>query len=127
MEKITLNYKFVIDDTIVSEINYDYADFKSADYLSALSRRKGDVATAVNPVNDYALHFALGVGIILASNKGKGWAAEDFDRLTGSDLWQVTQIGLVFFGARPEEQQQNNSEGQSESTLNASTPLGKSF
>ncbi len=102
METIKLNYPLAIDGGNVSEISYDYADFKTGDYLAAVARRKADAMTASNPVNDYALHFALGVGILLASNKDKGWTAEDFSRLAGSDLWQVTQIGLLFFGAKPE-------------------------
>ena len=122
METLKLNFPFVIDDVPIREIPYDFANFKSSDYLAALGRRKGDIGNAVNPVNDYALHYALGVGVILASNKGKGWTPEDFDRLTGSDLWQVTQLGLVFFGAKPEEPQANSSAGQSVSTPNASTP-----
>ncbi len=102
MQTIKLNYPLLIDGGNIGEISYDYADFKTGDYLAAINRRKGDMATVANPVNDYALHFALGVGIILASNKDKGWTAEDFGRLSGSDLWQVTQIGLLFFAATPD-------------------------
>lgn len=112
METLTLNFPFVIDDAKITEIKYDYADFSVADYLAALGRRKGEFSAMVNPVNDYGLHFALGVGIILASNKDKGWTAEDFDRLKGSDIWQVTQVGLVFFASKPDEQQANSSDGQ---------------
>ena len=113
MDKITLNFPFVINDENITEISYDYADFKTEDYLNALARKKGaDMTTMLNPANDYALHFALGVGIILASNRGKGWTAEDFGRLVGSDIWQVTQVGLVFFGAKPAAPQENSSDGQ---------------
>lgn len=113
MDKITLNFPFVIDDNQITEICYDYKDFGTGDYLDALARKKGgDFTNMQNPANDYALHFALGVGVILASNKGKGWTAEDFNRLVGSDIWQVTQVGMVFFGAKPAAQQENSSGGQ---------------
>lgn len=125
METLKLNYPLPIDGGNVSEITYDYADFKGNDYLKALARRETDVGHAVNPVNDYALHFALGVGILLASNKGRGWTPEDFDRLAGSDLWQVTQVGLVFFGATPGEPQESSSDGPSGPMPNASTPHGR--
>ncbi len=121
METLKLNYPLPIDGGNVSEITYDYADFKGHDYLKALARRETDVGHAVNPVNDYALHFALGVGVILASNKDKGWTPEDFNRLSGSDLWQVTQVGLVFFGATPGEPTESNSGEPSGSMPNAST------
>ncbi len=122
METLKLNYPLPIDGGNVTEIAYDYADFKGYDYLKALARRETDVGHAVNPINDYALHFTLGVGVILASNKDKGWTPEDFNRLAGSDLWQVTQVGLVFFGATPGEPQGNNSGEPSGSTPSASTP-----
>ena len=113
MEKITLSFPFVINDKKITEITYDYTNFQTGDYLDALSRRKGgDPSEFKNPGNDYALMFALGVGVILASNRDKGWTAEDFNRLIASDIWKVTQVGLVFFGVTPEEQPENSSEGQ---------------
>lgn len=109
MDKITLNFPFVVNDQKINDISYDYSCFTTGDYLAALSRRKGGNPTEFqNPANDYALMFTLGVGVILASNRDKGWAAEDFDRLIGSDIWQVTQVGLVFFGAKPDAQQENS-------------------
>lgn len=122
MNKITLNFPFVINDTPITEISIDFEQFKTGDYLAAISRRKSEADKPVNFFNDYALHFALGVGIILASNKGKGWAPEDFDRLKGSDIWQVTQLGIVFFAVKPGDQLEDSSAGQSGSTPNDSTP-----
>ena len=105
MDKITLNFPFVVNDQQIKEITFDYSIFQTGDYLAAMARRKGgDISEMVNPANDYAMQFALGVGVILASNRDKGWTAEDFNRLVGSDIWQVTQVGLVFFGAKPAEQ-----------------------
>lgn len=127
MEKITLNYPLYIDGARITELAYDYGKFTTEDYLNALSDRKGSPEKVVNPVNDYALHLALGVRVILVSNKNKGWAAEDFDRLIGSDIWKVTAVGLNFFGSTPEEQQGDNSEEQYAHTPNDSTQLGGTY
>ena len=109
MDKITLSYPFFVDDQKITEITYDYSNFQTGDYLTALSRRKGgDPSEFQNPANDYALMFALGVGVILASNRTKGWTAEDFNRLVASDIWKVTQVGMVFFGVKPAEQTENS-------------------
>ncbi len=113
MDKITLNFPLVINDQNVTEISYDYSNFKTQDYLTALSRHKGgDPSEYHHPGNDYILQFVLGVGVILASNRDKGWTAEDFDRLISSDIWKVTQVGMVFFAVKPEEQPESSSAGQ---------------
>lgn len=124
MEKITLNYPLYIDGEKINELEYDYGKFTTEDYLNALADRKGSPEKVVNPVNDYALHLALGIRVILVSNKNKGWTAEDFSRLLGSDIWQVTAVGLNFFGARPEEQQGGSSEEPSGPTPSDFTQPG---
>lgn len=122
MSNITLDFNLVINDERVSRIEYDYSRFTGYKYLETLQRRKTDFQTPVNPANDYALHFDLGVGIILASNPDKGWTPDDFKRVSGSDLWKITQIGLIFFGATPEAQAGDNSGEPSASTPNDSMP-----
>lgn len=122
MEQLKLDYGLLINGENVTEISYDFGDFTNADYLAACSRHKGDVQNVQNPVGDLGLHFALGVGVILASNKGKGWSAEDFGRVRGSDNFKISMVGLSFFGAKPEAQDQETCAGQSASTPNASTP-----
>ena len=72
------------------------------------------------------MNYSIGVQVILASNKGKGWTVEDFDRLRGSDVSKVMLVGLNFFGATPEEQANETSEGRSESTPSDSTLPEKS-
>lgn len=110
MKKITLNFPFIVNDQEVKEITYDYKNFQTGDYLAALSRYKGsdNPAEFKSPFSDYALQFALGVNVILASNREKGWTAEDFSRVTASDLWQITQVGLVFFAVKPDAQPENS-------------------
>lgn len=119
--KITLNYPFYIGGNQVTEIEYDPSSFTVREYHHALKAIKRDPSQMSNPLNDYEFHFALGVGIILASNKGKGWSYEDFDRLINSDIWQVSAIGLGFFGGKPEEAQETTSEGQSTNTPSDTT------
>ena len=109
MEKITLSNPLTIDDEQVKEISYDGAAFTVGEYMNVCNRRKGDLTKMVVPTADYALLFDLGVGIILASNRDKGWTAEDFNRLKGHDIWQVTQVGYVFFTGTRDEQQENSS------------------
>lgn len=121
MSSITLDYSLFINDECVKTIEYDYARFNGYKYLETLQNRKSDFQTPVNPANDYALHFDLGVGIIIASNPDKGWTRDDFKRTAGSDLWKITQIGLIFFGATPEAQPGDNTGEPSGSTLSDST------
>lgn len=111
MEKITLNNPLVIDDEKITEISYSGDAFTVGEYLNVCNRRKGDLTKMVVPTADYALLFELGIGIILASNREKGWTAEDFQRLKGHDIWQVTQVGYVFFtGTRAEQQPSSSAE-----------------
>lgn len=123
MQTITLNFPLVINGENIKTISYDFGKFSTQDYFAALNSRKGSsIENAVNPVNDYSLHYAIGVRALLASNKDRNWTAEDFDRLCGSDLWQVTAVGLNFFGATPEVPRESSSGGPSEPTRKDSTP-----
>lgn len=126
MAKITLNYPLEIDGKKITEIEYDPADFKARDLLQASSSRKySSIEHPPNPINDTELHFNVAVRAILASNKDRGWTAEDFERLSGSDPLQFSIVGMSFFGVKPEEQMENSSEGLSESTQKGSTRAGK--
>ena len=126
MPKITLNYPLEINGEKITEIEYDPADFKSRDLLQASSaRRYSSIENPPNPINDTELHFNVAVRAVLASNKGKGWTAEDFDRLSGSDPLQFSIVGMSFFGVKPEEPASGNSEGQSEFIQSDSTLDGK--
>ncbi len=127
MEKIELDYPFEINGVPVTVIEYDFNHFTASDYFEAIKSRKASSAqSSVHPLNDYDMHYAIGVRAILASNKDKGWSAEDFNRIKGSDVSKIMFAGLNFFGAKPDEPQENNSDGQLESIRNASTPPGKS-
>lgn len=65
-----------------------------------MKNRRG-YSPEVTPVNDYGMNYSIGVQVILASNKGKGWTVEDFDRLRGSDVSKVMLVGLNFLEPRP--------------------------
>ena len=125
MEKIELQYPFQINGQDIREIEYDFGEFTANDYFTAMKNRRG-YSPEVTPVNDYGMNYSIGVQVILASNKGKGWTGEDFDRLRGSDVSKVMLVGLNFFGATPEEQANETSEGRSESTPSDSTLPEKS-
>lgn len=116
MHKITLNYPLVINGQDIRVIEYDPADFKTKDLLLAASSRKySSLDSTPNPVNDTELHFNIAVRAVLASNRDKGWTAEDFRQLTGSDPLLFSIVGMSFFGVKPGEQQPGSSAGQSES------------
>lgn len=123
MQKITLNFPLVINGKEIKEIEYDPADFKTRDLLQASTSRKySSIENPPNPINDTELHYNVAVRAVLASNKDKGWTVEDFERLAGSDPLQFSLVGMSFFGVKPEEPAQSNSEGQSESIQKGSMP-----
>lgn len=113
MKELTLDYPLIIDGFEVRDISYDFSDFTMDDYLAALNDQKTPPEKVINPANNGSLHLALGIRCILASNKGKGWTAEDFSRLRGNDLWKVTAAGLNFFIGKSEEQADDKPEEQS--------------
>lgn len=122
MEKITLSHKWEVNGKRVREISYDPAKLTVVEYQNALKRLKPAPGQMSIAINDYALHLELGKEIILATNKEKGFAIEDFDRLICSDIWKVQAVGMRFFGGTPEEQTEDNSEEPSSNTPTASTP-----
>lgn len=124
METITLDFPLKIDGVNVTEVSYDFGQFTVEDYQNALKARNAPAETVVNPVNDYALHFAIGTQVILSSNKEKGWTVEDFGRVIGSDIWKISAIGLNFFGAKPASQPCDSSGGQCEPSRSDSIPHG---
>lgn len=104
MDKITLSSPITIDDETITEVMYDVDAVTNAEFLDASSRKKGDNTKPSVPINDMALLFAWGVQAILSANRGKNWTAEDFERVKGSDNWQISQIGYSFFtGSRGEQ------------------------
>lgn len=114
-ESIQLDFPLEINGETIKTIEYDPADFKAKHHLQAAGARKYTPVTATpNPMTDTELQFNIAVQAILASNKDKGWSAEDFERLSGSDPFKFHMVGMSFFGVKPEEQQPGSSEGLSD-------------
>lgn len=111
MQTLKLNYPFKIGGEAITELSYDYANFTTDEFLAAVAEYKPIPDKVINPVNDYAFHLQLGIGVILASNRGKGWTPADFKTLRGSDPWKFAQVGLIFFAVTPDAVQQESSVG----------------
>lgn len=121
MEKITLSHKWEVNGKRVREISYDTTNLTVTGYQNVLKRLNPAPGQISMAINDYSLHFELGKEIIIASNKDKGMAMEDFDRLICSDIWKVQSVGMRFFGGTPGEQTEDNSDEPSSNTPPAST------
>lgn len=112
METLELKQPLLIDDQKITSIQYDTAKGTATHFMNAHKRRNIGGSEFILPVNDTAFMFELGVEILLCCNADKGWSREDFNRVSGGDILQISTIGMVFFTGTQGEQQQDNSEPQ---------------
>lgn len=108
METIKFVNPILIDGEEIAEVTCDVNEIDNGEYLAACMRAESSVETPKNPTLDLCLLFALGVAGILAANRDKGWTADDFKRLKGTDNWSVTQAAFRFFSGKRDEQQADN-------------------
>ena len=64
---------------------------------------------------DFGLHMYVGIAAVLAVNPE--YTFEDLERMKGFDLVEIMKVGRNFFLKSEEDGIQNNSEEQSENTL----------
>lgn len=97
METLKLNFPITIDDQQIEEIQYDFSKGSAVQFLNASKRRIIAGTDFILPVNDTSFMFEMGIEILLCSNSGKGWSREDFNRVTGGDIFAISSIGQGFF------------------------------
>lgn len=97
METLKLQFPITIDDQQIETVEYDLGKANARNFLSASKRRNIGGTEFILPANDTLFMFELGIEVLLASNAGKGWSREDFDRVTGGDIFAISGIGQRFF------------------------------
>ena len=112
---ITLKKSILIDGEQVKELTYDTDKITVDLYLKAVNGAvsKGNGFTGANIRLDAGIQLMLGMYAIVAENPG--YDITDVERVTGSDLMQIVDIGLAFTMGR-EDQTEEPSEEQSEVT-----------
>ena len=108
--KITLRNPIKIDGKKVKEITYDTEKITIDDYLAAIERGG---RTGLSIETDYGAHLQLGFAAVVGANPDI--AVEDLQRITGYDLIQFTDVGMLFTRGR-EDQMVKPSEETSEPT-----------
>lgn len=121
---IELKKAIMINDKKVQKLKYDTDEITSELFAEAESKKMkasgskgGNLSGAMEL--DYCLHLYLGFASIIAVNGD--YAFEDLERVKGPDLIQITKVGrnfLIASGASADD----NSDEQSETTPDASTP-----
>ena len=127
MDKITLKNPIKINGDTVKELTFDIDAVTNREYLDALaSREAGNTGQVVLPLNDYALHYSLGIASIVVANRDKNWTRGDFSGLRGADNQSVMMIGFRFFAQSGDEQPDENSDERSGDIPSVSTPPAES-
>lgn len=107
----------------VSEVTYDENEIDGILFATAEAKRKaaaGMKNTTITPAAefDFGLHLYLGFAAIIAVNPSYDFT--DVERIKGSDLKKVMDIGRNFMLSSEAEQPQNDS-GEHTETTPAST------
>ena len=111
--KIELKKAIMIDGNEVNTLTYDTDKITVDSYLRALSyaTQKSGGITGVNIKLDAGAHLVLGMYAVLAENPQ--YDITDIERVSGSDIIQLVDIGMAFTIGR-EEQTTEPSEKQSD-------------
>ena len=118
--KIEFDYPLLVGGEIVKAAEYDYGKLKGRAFIDIF--RQFNLQPDPNPMSPDKM-LVIGAAVIVASNPGKGWTPDDFvNNAAGSDIWKVEQVGIGFFGAKPEEQHQKSSGDATAPTQNDTTP-----
>lgn len=117
---ITLKNPIMIDGAQINEVTYDTEKITTDLYLKAinLAVAKGNGITGSNIKVDAGVQLTLGMHAILAENPK--YDITDVERISGSDLMRVVEVGMSFI-LRREDQTTGPSEEQSETTPKLST------
>lgn len=117
-EILKLVHPITINGREVKEIPYDIEEItadmfiKAAGMANAKAREQGYSAITIAE-SDYNLHLCLGMMAVIAVDSSIDVA--DLQRMKGTDVNRLAQVGRNFTASNPEESsQQNSSEKQSE-------------
>lgn len=118
--KISLRNPIMIDGVQINELTYDTEKITTDLYLKAinLAVAKGNGITGSNIKVDAGAQLTLGMYAVLADNPR--FDITDIERVSGSDLMQIVEVGMSFTLGR-EDQTAEPSEEQSETTQKPST------
>lgn len=113
----------------VSEVTYDANEIDGILFATAEARRKaaaGMKNTTITPAAefDFGLHLYLGFAAIIAVNPSYDFT--DVERIKGSDLKKVMDIGRNFMLSSEAEQPQNDSGEHTETTPASTTQAPQS-
>ena len=123
---LTLHIPLTINNKKVKTLKYDTDEITAQQFAEADARkmgasgqRSGNLSGAVEL--DYGLHLYLGFAAIIAVNSEID--VSDLERIKGSDVMEVMKIGRNFtLGRQEETSQDDDSDEQSETTPEPSTP-----
>lgn len=121
---LKLDFPIRIDGKDVTELDYDFTKITVEHFMQA-SMKSADMtkAQALNlkmKENDYALHMYLGCMAVIAENPKI--AVEDLERVHGSDVIKLVNIGMLFtYGRLGGISEENSSDELSEIIAETST------
>ena len=112
---VKLRNGIMIDGVEVKEMTYNTEKITVDLYMKALNRAvtKGQGITGTNLKIDPGAHLELGIAAILAENPK--YDITDVERITGSDIPQIVDIGMGFTLGR-EDQTEEPSDQPSDHT-----------
>lgn len=95
---LKLDFPLKVNGTEITELDYDFTKITVEHFMQA-SMKSADMtkAQALNlkmKENDYALHMYLGCMAVIAENPSI--AIEDLERVHGSDVIKLVNIGMLF-------------------------------
>ena len=98
MAKITLDTPILVNGKEVREFAYDAKKITGAQFIQAATMATANEVNKTMSIkareNDYALHFFLGCFAII--NENPGVDIEDLKRVSGYDVLDIADIGLLF-------------------------------
>lgn len=117
---VKLKNPIKIDGVDIKELTYDTEKITVELYLKAINRTitKGNGITGSNIKVDAGAHLTLGMYAIIAENPS--YDITDIERISGSDLMQIVDIGMAFTLGR-EVQTDAPSDQPSETTRKRTT------
>ena len=118
--ELKLKNSILINNKEVDILTYDIEEITAMMFAEADVKKKqaaGIKNVSISPAVefDFGLHMYVGIAAVLAVNPE--YTFEDLERMKGFDLVEIMNVGRNFFLKSEEDGIQNNSEEQSENTL----------
>ena len=118
--ELKLKNSILINNKEVDILTYDIEEITAMMFAEADVKKKqaaGIKNVSISPAVefDFGLHMYVGIAAVLAVNPE--YTFDDLERMKGFDLVEIMKVGRNFFLKSEEDGIQNNSEEQSENTL----------